>query len=110
VDHRTRLYEYDDLYRSKRKTKGWSQKAVKKPGKNIHPIQQERKQVIALIDQLAQSSQHATDLTRMRSDLATIPTPYRRDNMAFAIELDDPRNEESRDGLLYWNGNVSKIL
>jgi pyruvate/2-oxoglutarate/acetoin dehydrogenase E1 component len=69
------------------------------------PIQQERKQVIALIDQLAQSSQHATDLTRMRSDLATIPTPYRRDNMAFAHRaLMITRKEEIpvRLALLEW--------
>lgn len=69
------------------------------------PIQQERKQIIALIDQMSQSSRFATDLSRIRNDLAAIPNPYRRDNMASAHRaLMISRNEElpGQSALLEW--------
>ena len=76
------------------------------------PIQQERKQVIAFIDQMAQSSHHATDLTRIKTDLASIPNPYRRDNMASAHRaLMITRDEElpGQPDLLEWKRQQDRL-
>jgi pyruvate/2-oxoglutarate/acetoin dehydrogenase E1 component/TPP-dependent pyruvate/acetoin dehydrogenase alpha subunit len=50
----------------------------------ISPIHLESEQVSTIIDQLAQSSQYAAELSRIKSDLRAIPNPYRRDIHASA--------------------------
>ena len=48
----------------------------------LSPIQEERQEVIQMIDRIAASSKEAARLAEIKNILRSIPTPLRRDNMA----------------------------
>jgi 2-oxoisovalerate dehydrogenase E1 component len=71
----------------------------------LSPIQDDRQEVIQMIDRIATSSKETTRLTEIKNVLTSIPTPLRRDIMAAIRDvLIAVRYEEipARDSLVAW--------
>ena len=51
----------------------------------LTPIQEERRKVAGILENIASNSRHSTELTRIREKLASLPNPLRRDIMAAVI-------------------------
>jgi 2-oxoisovalerate dehydrogenase E1 component len=78
----------------------------------LAPILEERDQVMDVLDEIAGSSGHASELTQIRERLAALPAPLRRDVHAAAHEalrvLRDEANP-SKQVLVQWKNEQDKI-
>jgi len=78
----------------------------------LAPILEERDQVMDMLDEIAGSSSHASELTRIRERLAALPAPLRRDIHGAAHEalrvLRDEANP-SKQVLVQWKNEQDKI-
>ncbi len=76
------------------------------------PIQQERKSVLQLIDQIAKDSQNAGELTQIKNKLFGIPYPHRRDIMVAIQEALIAVRDESipaKQALIDWKQKQAPI-
>jgi pyruvate/2-oxoglutarate/acetoin dehydrogenase E1 component/TPP-dependent pyruvate/acetoin dehydrogenase alpha subunit len=79
----------------------------------ISPILSERQQAIDMLEKLGTGSIHTSELFAIRSKLAGLPNPLRRDllgtlNQAIIITRDEP--SPNRDALLQWLENFEKHM
>jgi pyruvate/2-oxoglutarate/acetoin dehydrogenase E1 component/TPP-dependent pyruvate/acetoin dehydrogenase alpha subunit len=78
----------------------------------LAPILEERGQVMDMLDEIAGSSSHASELERIKERLATLPAPLRRDVHSAAHEalraLRDEANP-SKQVLIQWNNEQDAI-
>jgi 2-oxoisovalerate dehydrogenase E1 component len=78
----------------------------------ISPIKSERAQVAEILAEIAGVSESAIQIEEIRSQLLSIPTPYRRDLMSAALKaLTLVRNEEipSKNQLLEWKNSQMEL-
>ena len=78
----------------------------------LAPILEERGQVMDMLDEIAGSSSHASELTQIKERLAALPAPFRRDVHSAAHEaLRVLRNEAhpSRQVLVQWKNEQDQI-
>ncbi len=78
----------------------------------IKPIQEERKTVAKLIDQIATGSAHSTELTQIKTGMMQNPNPLRREIMAAIQEaLLTVRNETmpAKQELITWRGTQEQV-
>ncbi len=78
----------------------------------ITPIEDERRQVAGMIDQMAANSAHAEELGQIKSKLLRVPNPLRRDNMvAIHAALTAVRQEQNpaKDALIAWKAAQEPI-
>jgi pyruvate/2-oxoglutarate/acetoin dehydrogenase E1 component len=78
----------------------------------LAPILEERGQVMDMLDEIAGSSSHASELTQIKERLAALPTPLRRDIHSAAHEalrvLRDEANP-SRQVLVQWKNEQDAV-
>ena len=78
----------------------------------LAPILEERDQVMDMLDEIAGSSSHASELTQIRERLAALPAPLRRDVHSAAHEalrvLRDEANP-SKQVLVQWKNEQDEI-
>jgi pyruvate/2-oxoglutarate/acetoin dehydrogenase E1 component len=78
----------------------------------LAPILEERGQVMDMLDEIAGSSSHASELTQIKERLAALPTPLRRDTHSAAHEalrvLRDEANP-SRQVLVQWKNEQDAV-
>ena len=78
----------------------------------LAPILEERGQVMDMLDEIAGSSSHASELTQIKERLAALPTPFRRDVHTAAHEalrvLRDEANP-SKQVLVQWKNEQDEI-
>ena len=78
----------------------------------LAPILEERSQVMDMLDEIASSSAHASELTQIKERLAALPAPFRRDVHGAAHEaLRVLRHEAhpSRQVLVQWKNEQDEI-
>jgi pyruvate/2-oxoglutarate/acetoin dehydrogenase E1 component/TPP-dependent pyruvate/acetoin dehydrogenase alpha subunit len=71
----------------------------------ITPIQKDRQEVAALLDDLAGSTQHSQELEQMKTALLSIPNPLRRDlgpTIRQALTLTRAQDAPARQALIAW--------
>jgi pyruvate/2-oxoglutarate/acetoin dehydrogenase E1 component/TPP-dependent pyruvate/acetoin dehydrogenase alpha subunit len=75
-------------------------------------IQEERKQVAGLLDELAAGTRHSTELTRVRQELVNRPNPLRRDTMAAvvrALAILRDENLPGKENLIAWKAEQEPL-
>jgi pyruvate/2-oxoglutarate/acetoin dehydrogenase E1 component len=78
----------------------------------LAPILEERGQVMDMLDEIAGSSSHASELTQIKERLAALPAPLRRDVHAVAHEALRVLREEanpSKQVLIQWKNEQDEI-
>jgi 2-oxoisovalerate dehydrogenase E1 component len=78
----------------------------------LAPILEERGQVMDMLDEIAGSSSHASELTQIRERLAALPAPLRRDVHSAAHEALRALREEanpSKQVLVQWKNEQDEI-
>jgi pyruvate/2-oxoglutarate/acetoin dehydrogenase E1 component/TPP-dependent pyruvate/acetoin dehydrogenase alpha subunit len=78
----------------------------------ILPIRQEIDEVVEMIDEIAAASQHAGELEKIKTNLTTIPYPWRRDIMAAIhktlLAIRD-ENIPAAQKLIDWKNNMNAL-
>jgi pyruvate/2-oxoglutarate/acetoin dehydrogenase E1 component/TPP-dependent pyruvate/acetoin dehydrogenase alpha subunit len=78
----------------------------------LNPIREERGQVTDMLDEIAGSSQHASQLNEIKERLAALPAPLRRDvhaatHEALRVLRDEPN--PARQALVQWKNDQDSV-